>query len=247
MPVWSTFLRRPQSGRVFGLSLTILPAPGAGWWLPGNPFPLHVGSWGDSVRVQGLPPPYRATAALKPKRAASAPCRDSWSLPLDMEGCSDLEDQSTKWKAYCALLALRWGRETRELVFMLSELWEQVSGRWVKVWGEITLLGLLCCSWEGQTAFPSLGAAPDCPEPPHCSASVLRGAGFWGGDGFQHLPNRGIHGFNFVGIHPSLNASYLGHNCCTLFGYRFAMKHYILSVFPKQYRREKEDDPFTFP
>lgn len=80
----------------------------------------------------------------------------SWSLPLDTEGCSDPQDHSTKWKGYCAWLGLTWRRETWEGVFKLSDLWEQLLGRQVKVYGEITLLGLLCGSWEGQMDSPSL-------------------------------------------------------------------------------------------
>lgn len=70
--VWSIFLRIPWSGQVFGLSLTILSAPGAGLWLPGNPFPLLEGSWGDCGCAGAALS--HAAAALKPKRAASDTC-----------------------------------------------------------------------------------------------------------------------------------------------------------------------------
>lgn len=99
----------------------------------------------------------------------------------------------------------------------------------------------------GRTdGFPIPHAGADCPKPPHCSASALQGAGFWGGDSDQHLLKGGIHSLHFVGICPYLNTSCLGPNCCILFGYRFAMNHNVLSIFPKQNWREKEDDPFRF-
>jgi len=55
--VWSIFLRIAWPGWVFGLSLSIFSAPGAGLWLPGNPFLSLARSWGDSVGVQGLRSP----------------------------------------------------------------------------------------------------------------------------------------------------------------------------------------------
>lgn len=208
-----------------------------GWlWLPGNLFPLLVGSWGDSVGVQGLHSPMLPLL---------------WSLNelpwLFASRFCDPKDQSTKWKAYCALLGLRWGRETQERVFMLLDLWEQLLGRWMKAWGEIMLLGLLCSSWEGQTAFPSLSTGADCSELPCCSGSVLRGADFWGADGAPHLPEGGISGFNFVGIHPSLHASYSGPNCCTLLRYRFAYEVQCFICFPKTEQNRERGWPIYIP
>lgn len=74
-------------------------------------------------------------------------------------------------------------------------------------------LGLLCSSWEGQMAFPSLGVRA------HQASSLqflsTLGTGFWGGDGAQNLPKGGIHSFNFVGVHISLFAAYLSPNFAT--------------------------------
>lgn len=230
----------------------------AGIWVILNHF---VCSWGQAV-IAWEPVPVacgelgwlcgyagsvlsRATVALKPRQAASAPCWFSWSLPLDTEGYSHPEDQSTKWKAHCALLGLMWGRESWEGVFTLLDLWEQLPGKWVKAWGEIILLGLLCSSREGQMAFPSLGTGADCPELPHCSGSEIWGADFWGADGSQHLPEGGIHGFNFVGIHSSLHASCLGPNRCSLLGYRFAYEAQCFTCFPKTEDRKRMTDLYS--
>lgn len=76
-----------------------------------EPIPIACGELGWLWKRAGAVLSH-ATAALKPKPAVSATCRDLWSLPLNAEGCSNPKDQSTKWKVYCALLGLIQGRVT---------------------------------------------------------------------------------------------------------------------------------------
>lgn len=168
-----------------------------------EPIPIACGELGWLWKCAGAVLSH-ATAALKLKPAVLATCRDLWSLPLNAEGCSNPSAPRTRAQNerrivhYWVLYREGWPGEGLHAL----NLWEQLLGRWVKAWGEIMLLGVFCSSWEGQMAFPPLGAGADHPEPPHCSASALWGAGFWGGDSAQHLPKGGIHGFNFVGNHP---------------------------------------------
>lgn len=187
-------LRRPQPVQVFELPLTILPAPGAGLWLPGDLFWLPLGSWGGSGSVQGLLS-LMLLLLWSLKWAASSFLLGFRASACGYRGMLWVCGQKYKIKDKLCITGCYVGKpdpgEGLKGLRSLRDGWKQGLG-WCF---------LVCSAAPGKDSFsmPFQGSWLPWASPLH---SVPQRAGFWGGNGAQHLPKGATHSFNFVAFIP---------------------------------------------